>query len=349
MAAAIVAASFPPAAPMKPLRIATLNCLNLALPGRRIYSGLEPYAADEYIAKTQWLAAMFDRLAADFVLVQEVFHEQALSDVVRQTAGGARRWSYTVPHAAQDNDKPRLGLVWGAPWQPRLESIEGFSPGEAVPLPEAEPHAAFSRPLLRAEVELAGFPGGRTLTLLNVHLKSRRPEFAANEDGDDPVTLARAQLRSLIMRGAEAAALRRLVIESTRRTRSPLVVAGDFNDEVSAVTTRIVADTSWKAEDRSLRDFMLFDVLDVERRLAPGRRRDVAFSILHGGEPERIDHILVSEEFVLQSKHAIGEVVAVDVFSDHLLERRRAGDSGLAIERIYSDHAAVRVTIVPLA
>jgi len=329
---------------MKPLRIATLNCLNLAMPGRRFYAGVEPYSADEYIAKTQWLAAMLDRLAADFVLLQEVFHEQALSDVVRQSAGGARGWSLAAPLATSVNDRPRLGLVWRAPWQPKLESIAAFPAGCAVPLPEAQPHDEFSRPLLRAEVALPGFAGGATLTLLNVHLKSRRPDFAESEDRDDPAVQARAQLRSLVKRGAEAAALRRIVIEATQRSHAPLVVAGDLNDEASAVTTRIVADTSWKAEDRRRRDFMLFDALDVERRPSPGPAREVAFTFLHGGEPERIDHVLVSEEFVPQSKRAIGCVAAVEVLSDHLLERRR---DPARLERIYSDHATVCVTLEP--
>jgi endonuclease/exonuclease/phosphatase family metal-dependent hydrolase len=332
---------------MKPLRIATLNCLNLALPGRRVYAGVDPYTADEYIAKTQWLATMLDRLGADFVLVQEVFHEQALSDVARQSAGGARHWSLAVPHAAQDNDRPRLGMIWRPPWQPKLQSITHFPAGCAVPLPEGEPHAAFSRPLLCAEVALAGFRGAPTLTLINVHLKSRRPEFADGEDRDDAVALARAQLRALIKRGAEAAALRRIVVEATRRSRAPLIVGGDFNDRASAVTTQIVADTSWKTEDRRNRDFMLFDAFDVEQRPSPARGRDVAFTVLHGGEPERIDHVMVSEEFVAQSKHAIGHVAAVEVFSDHLLERRRSDGSGAALDRIYSDHAAVCVSLVP--
>ena len=166
---------------MTALRIATLNCLNLALPGRRFYDGVDPYTPDEYIAKTQWLATMLDRLAADFVLLQEVFHEQALSDVVRQSAGGARLWSLAVPLADQGNVKPRLAIVWRQPWRPSLKSIAEFPPGCAVEVPETGTHAGFSRPLLRAEVPLPQF-GGTMLTLFNVHLKSRRPEFA---DGDD--------------------------------------------------------------------------------------------------------------------------------------------------------------------
>jgi endonuclease/exonuclease/phosphatase family metal-dependent hydrolase len=333
---------------MTTLRIATINCLNLALAGRRTYEGFAPYTPDEYIAKTQWLATLLDRLAADFVLVQEVFHEQALSDVVRQTASRGRAFGFAAPLADENNTKPRLGLVWRQPWQPRIESIADLPPGCAVPVPERGEHTQFSRPLLRAAVPLSS---GTPLTLLNVHLKSRRPEFVDGERSDDPCAEARAQLRSLIIRGAEAAALRRLVVESTHRSRAPLVVAGDFNDAPGAVTTQIVADTSWKPEDRPQRDCMLFDAFDVVRRLGPGRGRDVAYTVLHGGEPERIDHVLVSEEFVAQSKHAIGHVAAVEVLADHLVERRRAASEradpiGVDLGRIFPDHAAVCVTIV---
>lgn len=333
---------------MNTLRIATINCLNLALAGRRIYDGFAPYTPDEYIAKTQWLATLLDRLAADFVLVQEVFHEQALSDVVRQTASRGRAFGFAVPLADENNTRPRLGLVWRQPWQPRVESIADLPPGCAVPVPERGEHAQFSRPLLRATVPLGN---GAALTLLNVHLKSRRPEYVDGEDRDDPNAEARAQLRSLIIRGAEAAAVRRLVVEATHRSRAPLVVAGDFNDAPGAVTTQIVADTSWKSDDRPQRDCMLFDALDVVRRPAPGRGRDVAYTILHGGEPERIDHVLVSEEFVAQSKHAIGHVAAVEILADHLVERRRAAPegadpNGTDLSRIFPDHAAVCVSIV---
>jgi hypothetical protein len=332
------------------LRIATLNCLNLALAGRRFYEGWAPYSPDEYIAKTQWLAGMIDRLSADFVLVQEVFHEQALADAVRQTSAGARGWSISVPLAGDDNALPRLGLVWRRSWEPRIDSITELPPGCAVAVPDSGEHLRFSRPLLAARVALPGAAGATTLTLINVHLKSRRPEFVEGEDRDDPLAEARAQLRSLVIRGAEAAALRRVVVAATRESRAPLVVGGDFNDVPGAVTTQIVADTSWKRDDRPQRDYMLFDALDVEQRPQPGRVGDTAFTILHAGVPERIDHVLVSEEFVPQSKHAIGHVAAVEILNDHLVERARLGrpgaPSGPDLTRVYSDHAAVCVSIV---
>jgi endonuclease/exonuclease/phosphatase family metal-dependent hydrolase len=341
---------------MTAMRVATLNCLNLALAGRRIYEGLAPYSEGEYRAKTRWLGAMLDRLSADFVLLQEVFHERALDDVVAATASHGRDWSYAVPLADADNALPRLGLLWRAPWQPRIESIAELPPGCAVSVPEKGEHAHFSRPLLLAHVALppvlAGERGPAALLLMNLHLKSRRPEYVEGEDRDDLRVEARAQLRSLIMRGAEAAAVRRLVIDATLRNRMPLVVGGDFNDEPGAVTTQIVADTSWKREDRAQRDCMLFNAIDVEHRLVAGRGRDTAFTILHAGEPERIDHVLVSEEFVPGTRNAIGFVERVEILNDHLVERRggrtpAAGTGGgMDASRIYPDHAAVCISIV---
>ncbi len=331
---------------MRTLRIATLNCLNLALPGRRLYDGVDPYSPDEYIAKTQWLAAMLDRLAADFVLLQEIFHEQALSDVVRQSAGGARLWSQAAPLAGQDNVKPRLGMVWRQPWRLSLQSVADFPPGCAVDVPEAGRHAGFARPLLRADVPLAQPAADKPLTIFNVHLKSHRPDVVGGEDPADPAAAARAQLRSLIRRGSEAAALRGILAQAAAAAPGPLVVAGDFNDDIGAATTRIVADPLGQPAELDDSSFRLFDAFAVERRPAsPGRGRNGLFTTLEGGGPERIDHVLVSDHFAPGADGAVGRVAAVEVFSDHLFERRRLTDGGARLDRIYSDHAAVCATL----
>lgn len=331
---------------MRTLRIATLNCLNLALPGRRFYDGVDPYTADEYIAKTQWLAAMLDRLAADIVLLQEVFHEQALSDVVRQTAGGARAWSLAAPLAGQDNDKPRLAIVWRQSWSLSLQSVAGFPPGCAVEVPEVGEHATFSRPLLRADLSLPGFGRDGTLTIFNVHLKSRRPDFVAGEDPAGAALATRAQLRSLIRRGAEAAALRRVLEQVAAANPAPLIVAGDFNDDIGAATTRLVVDPPAASADGSGPGFRLFDAFDLEPPAGRGRR--ASFTCLGEAGPERIDHVLVSRHFVPGSKDAMGRVAAVEVLGDHLQERRRASAAGPRLDRVYADHAGVCVTLESL-
>jgi endonuclease/exonuclease/phosphatase family metal-dependent hydrolase len=291
-------------------------------------------------------------MGADVVLLQEVFHEQALSDVVRQTVGQGRGLKFSVPHADAGNAKPRLGLVWRTAYEPQIESIVDLPAGCAVQVPEVGEHKQFSRPVLRARVPVPAL-GEVPLTLINLHLKSKRPEFVDGEDREDHRVEARAQLRSLLIRAAEAAAVRNLVVDVTLRTRAPLIVAGDFNDVPDAVTTQIVADTSWKPDERAQRDCMLFNALDIERRLAPGPGRDVAYTVLHAGLPERIDQVLLSEDFVPQSKHALARVTGVEFLNDHLIERRRfvrgearsAARGEVDLTRIYSDHAAVCVSI----
>jgi len=327
------------------LRIATLNCLNMVLPGRAFYAGIEPYTPDEYIAKTQWLAALLDRMAADLVLVQEVFHEQALRDVVNQTAGGPHAYDLAAPLADDRNTRPRVGLLWRAPLRPQVETISDFPQGCGLEIPERGSYTRFSRPLLLARVPWGG--DGATLLLLNVHLKSRRPELVTGESVTDPIAEARGQLRSLIMRGAEAAAVRRLVIDLTPQG-ALLVVAGDFNDEPTAVTTQLVADSSWRDEDRPPREHQLCNTLDIAPHATPARGRDVAFTILHGGEPERIDHMFVSEPFIAGRQPQRARVVAVEIYNDHLAERL-AHTHGLVggpdLRRVHSDHAAVCTTI----
>jgi endonuclease/exonuclease/phosphatase family metal-dependent hydrolase len=328
--------------PPNRLRIATLNCLNVALPGRRVYAGVDPYGPDEYLAKTQWLAAMLDRLAADFVFVQEIFHEAALRDAVNQSASGPHAHGLAAPLADDRNTRPRVGLIWRAGWQPAIESMATFPPGCAVNVPERGDYAAFSRPPLLARVPWAN----ATLMLLNVHLKSRRPEYVDRENADDPATNARAQMRSLMMRAAEAAALRRIVIDLTP-PGALLVVAGDFNDEPNAVTTQIIADTSCK-DDLRLRTHVLFNTLDAVPHATPSRARDVGYTILHGGEPERIDHMFVSEPFVAGRVQQLARVVAVEIYNDHLAERMahaRGLVPGPDLARVTSDHAAVCTTL----
>jgi endonuclease/exonuclease/phosphatase family metal-dependent hydrolase len=186
---------------------------------------------------------------------------------------------------------------------------------------------------------------GQALRVMTVHLKSKRPDWLQGDNEDDPHTLARAQLRSLMIRGGDALGVRQKVIDRLWRTRDPLVVLGDFNDTVGAQTTQLIAATTYKRREADQRDAMLFDAFDLQRaRSIPhvgAQRRDTAFTHAHEGVPETIDHVLVSEEFAEFSKNCRGFVDRVDYFNDHLALRRR----GEREARIYSDHAQVSATL----
>ncbi len=332
---AATAAPAPPAHWLT-LQLATANVLNLALPGRSFYPNQDPYGTTEYERKVAWLGGMFARLEADVLGVQEVWDEAALQAAVARS--GQRRFSAHVPGAENGAlGTPRVGLVTRFEIE-RLDSLVEFAPAEAVVLPEVGLVQRFERPVLRARLRT---PWGMALHVLVVHLKSKRPKYrqddAGNvlEDRDDPAITARATMRSLLQRGAEAAALRRLVVEITSRggehQGEPLVLLGDMNDSAHAVTTQMIAANQAVAYDRGARDVALYHSLEVATE--PALRRDLAYSHVHQGWPELLDQVWVSEELVAASKFAIGDIRRVEVFNDHLHESR---------ERWRSDHGFVR-------
>jgi endonuclease/exonuclease/phosphatase family metal-dependent hydrolase len=322
------------------LVLATCNTLNLANPGRLFYANQEPFTADEYQRKVAWLGSMLRRLNADVVALQEIWDEAALRDAVN--ASGLRYASVVAPGAEAAvggaQGTPSVGLVTRWPVREVLSHRE-FDVAQHVAVPELGVHRGFERPVLEAVLEM---PGGRgPMRVLVCHLKSKRPKFLLNdageviEDRDDPALIARATLRSLVMRAAECAALRLIVHTRLARTREPLVLLGDLNDSPHAVTTQMVAATQAVAYDRGARDVALFHASDVQSDAAI--RRDVAYSHVHQGWPDVLDQIWVSEEFVAASRFAVGDLRRVEYFNDHLHEGR---------DRVRSDHGLVRALVL---
>ena len=324
------------------LQVATANVLNLALPGYAFYPGQEPYDGQEHERKLQWLGSMLARLNADIVGFQEVWHEAALKAAVARS--GLRMAAVLAPGAEQGAvGTPRLGLATRLEVE-AVRSLVDFAAADQVQVPDLGVYSRFERPVLHARLRTRH---GRPLHVLVVHLKSKRPKYlqdaAGNllEDRDDPAITARATLRSLVMRAAEAAALRRAVIEITSRHGAyadtggqPLVLLGDMNDGPHAVTTQMIAATQAVAYDRGARDVALYHAWDVATE--PALKRDMGYSHVHQGWPELLDQIWVSEEFVASSRFAIGDVRRVEVFNDHLQESR---------ERWRSDHGFVRALL----
>jgi endonuclease/exonuclease/phosphatase family metal-dependent hydrolase len=322
------------------LVLATCNTLNLASPGRLYYANQEPFSADEYQRKVAWLGGMLRRLNADVVALQEIWDEAALRDAI--AASGLRYAHVSAPGAEQSvggaQGTPRVGLA--ARWPVvEVRSHRAFDAAQFVAVPELGEHRAFERPVLEALIEM---PGGRgTMRVLVAHLKSKRPKFLQDdageviEDRDDPALIARATLRSLVMRAAECAALRLIVHARLASTREPLVLMGDLNDSPHAVTTQMVAATQAVAYDRGARDVALFHASDVQSDAAV--RRDVAYSHIHQGWPDVLDQIWVSEEFVAASRFAVGDLRRVEYFNDHLHEGR---------DRVRSDHGLVRALVL---
>ncbi len=332
------------------LQVASCNVLNLAAPGHLYYPNQDPYDEDLAARKSEWLGAQINRLGADVLGLQEVWDEQALAQAVARS--GLRYSTVLAPGAentaTQNGEQlnsaakngaegtPRLGLVTRLALD-SIDTVANFAPREHVQVPELGEYTRFERPILRAQLRTHQ---GEALHVLVAHLKSKRPKYLqdakgqALEDTRDPLVTARATLRSLLMRAAEAAALRGLVVDILERSNQPLILLGDMNDGPHSVTSQMIAANQTVAYDKAARDTALYHAWDVATE--PALKRDMAYSHVHQGWPEMLDQIWVSEEFVATSRFALGDVRRVDVFNDHLHESR---------ERWRSDHGFVRALL----
>lgn len=326
--------------PLATLMVATCNVLNLANPGRLFYPNQEAYSEAEYERKIDWLGSRFRTLNADVLAVQEVWDEAALKAAI---ARSGLRYDFVAVPGAENDDKrhgaqgtPRVGIATRLKVE-ALQSFAQFPPAFQVDVPGLGLHTRFERPPLVATLRMKH---GQRVNVLTAHLKSKRPKFLQDanghvlEDKDDRKVGALASLRSLVMRGAEAMALRCLVIDLLQRTSVPLVVMGDFNDTPDSVTTQLICATTEIAYDRSARDVALFNAYDLQGEMA--LKKDVAFSHIHQGSPSVLDQILVSEEFLPRGRNSLGDVRRVDYFNDHLHEGR---------DRTRSDHGFVRALL----
>ncbi len=319
---------------------ATANVLNLANPGRVFYDNQEVYTQRDFERKIDWLGGRIAALNADILTVQEVWDDAALKAAVHHS--GLRYSTIVVPGAENDDKNngavhtPRVGIVTRLDVD-NLQSISQFPDNMRIQVPELGEYAKFERPPLLASLRMKH---GQRIHVLTAHLKSKRPKFLQDaqgtvvEDREDDKVTARATLRSLMIRGAEAAAMRCIVIDVLKRTHEPLIVMGDFNDGPHSVTTQMIAATNEVAYDKGARDTALFNAYEVQGDMA--LKRDVAYSHIHQGYPEVLDQILVSEEFLYNSRNSIGDVRRVDYFNDHLQEGK---------DRSRSDHGFVRAVL----
>ncbi len=330
---------------MQEIRFATFNVCNLAPPGAKLYDNLAPLSPEEYDAKATWIARQIDELDADVIGFQEIFSQAALRDVLART----RNYREAL-HAGFDPDPnatrltPNVALVSRLPLAAPPAMYANF-PAD-VPCDSGSPDSdRFARAPLHVQVVL---PGERIADVFVVHLKSRRPDYRGGDNGEDPLQYAMASLRSLVWRGTEAVALRVLLSKMMRGTRRPCIVLGDFNDTADAVTTTIVLGNggtygstgnlgTGAAEERRGR---LFDSNRIRRsrheeRPAGPRDAGVNYTTVHEGHYSTIDHVLVSEEFNGVSPRAIGEVLDVSYFNEHLgTARPEASDHGQVLVRL---------------
>lgn len=320
----------------KNFKVGTFNLQNLALPHQLFYK--ESYTPEEYGKKKRWTAEQLNRMEPDIIGFQEVFHEQALQDVLA-TSGFCQNFKSVV--ALPITDTPAVAL---ASRFPILEYaiIHQFPAAAQFKVQGAElPFTHFSRPILSVRLQLSA---AIECTVFVVHLKSKRPIFPEGVDRQDPIERAKGQARSLVLRAAESVALRIVLMETLQNRDHPVMVLGDMNDGGLAVTSQIVSGeapvrTMDPEQKQKIWDVLLYHVKDIQARQSYG---DFFYTHIHNGYYDSLDHIMVSQELVAQNPNRVGRVVYVSVLNDHLVDQTLSRENP---PRWQSDHGQVVASI----
>jgi len=321
----------------KTFRVGNFNLCNLALPNEIFYRR-EHYSKEDYARKITWTAQQLDRMRADIIGFQEVFHPEALQAALAESQYCQGFHLIAIP---PQDDTPTVALASRFPILAH-EFIEDFPQEARLDIRGAKiPLSHSSRPVLSVRLQLSP---SVECAIYVAHLKSKRPIIPQYADNHDPIELAKGQARSLILRAAEAIALRVLMMEVLENRDYPVIVLGDLNDGSPAVTSRIISgdpphrklELEYK---RDVWDVLLYHAKDIQARQSYD---DYLYTHLHNGHYECLDHILVSQEFVTQNPDRIGRVVYVSVLNDHLLDETLTDES---IPKWQSDHGQIVASI----
>lgn len=258
------------------LRIATWNVLDL-------FEASAPEFRGSVERKLEFLVTTLRRADADVVAFQEIGGDALFAELLARSG---------YPHviaASPDHRGIRCAIASRRPFleatvhEPSKLTFPKFFSADPEPF-------AGRLPARRGvpHVTLAGSAG--PIHLFAVHFKSKLGAWMKDDSGEPMrdeslVGLAEASLRSLVQRSAEALYVRRLVDACWQRDRAPNVaVLGDFNDTSASMPVQIVEGLSRAGAPHP-------EALHSVWPLVPAERR---FSVMHRGEPEGIDHALLS-------------------------------------------------------
>jgi predicted extracellular nuclease len=318
-------------------KVATFNVYNLVLPNI-IYYGDRKYSTQMFTRKKIWIAGQLAAMNADIVGFQEIFHVEALQQVLEESRLYANAKVIAPPRLG---DGPVVAMVSRFPVL-RHRVYEVFPVEAKLSIEGADiPIHKFSRAVLAVDIALTD-----TLecTVFVVHLKSKRPIIPDDVDRNDPLEKAKGQARALMQRAAEAIALRVILMEFLKNRNYPVILMGDINDGGQAVTSQILSGEApfrrspFEQKQRTW-DVLLYHVKDIQARRSYG---DYYFTHIHNGHYDSLDHIMVSQEFVVENPHHVGRVSYARVLNDHLIDDSLNGDG---VELWQSDHGQVVASI----
>jgi endonuclease/exonuclease/phosphatase family metal-dependent hydrolase len=328
--------------------VATFNLYNLQLPGWDLNPNQRRWTRAEFDRKVSWTARQLDSLGADVVGLQELWHADAIAEVLQRHG-----LADTYDLLAEPADGRRIvcaalvrkGLLSGPPnWVDRFPDAVRLHSGDP-----ADPQApaimvavpGFSRPVLRFSVTLRD--DGPPTEVFVAHLKSKlatRIDAEAWFDEEPelyrPHATALGAAISTIRRTAEAAALRVLLTDVMKGTTTPVIVLGDINDGQHSNTVNILTEQPRYLVGNSTggADIGLYTAQTLQEYRDT---RDVYYTHVHQELRESLDHVLVSEQFYDNSRKRLWLFDGLVINNDHLNteDHRRTGTG---------DHGVVKVS-----
>ena len=325
------------------ISFATLNLKNLQVPGGALYQGaVMPQARHD--AKVAWTAQLLADADADVVGFQELWDNQALTNVFNQLPLAGN-------YQLRFGDKNR-GIGCALAVRNGFEIVHSTSfgqlPEEAARLRDADGEidvalATFSRPVLRATIRppQQGARQPLPISVFVAHLKSKRP--TQNPVQPDNVAFRNSDRQSigstisLVRRATEAAGLRVLVSDvMAQDINRPNVVLGDLNDSqrsvpIYVITTKPPYRLAFASRTGFQSRWGLYAVAELQELKS---LRDVYYTHIYQGLRESLDHILVSTHFYDYSDRRAWSFDQARIWNDHL-EDEDSDDS-------VSDHGLLR-------
>ena len=353
---------------MRDLAIATVNLLNLQVPGGHTYDRSKPAIPDDpaghlaYETRLSWLArtvsvstptssasGALEPAGAGGRLRQGQRHRnlrprRARCAGHRQAAGGARG-------PARRNGQSRL--LPGADWIPafpetfRLKGIrEKSRAAEEISFSISE----FSRPVVFARVQPDGTaPRPPAVSFFGCHLKSKGgTDLGELVRGSDTVLDHHYSIASTVVSHArrmiEAGALRAMLDARMASVQtadlSPTVVLGDLNDATLSVSTELITgQPSYRIFAKSTAgataDKGLYTVETLQEYRSP---RDVYYTDIHKNQMELLDHIRRVRIYD-HSRKRHWSFRELEVWNDHQHQREAArGDAREQLTTAWSAH-----------
>jgi endonuclease/exonuclease/phosphatase family metal-dependent hydrolase len=345
--------------PRSTLRLATINLLNLQVPGERVYDSA-PVSQRSYDAKLEFLKLMLHAVNADVYGFQELWRRQALVDLFERAGlGDAYEFiardapSQSSPQVAIAARKGMLHLdgrsgIEDEWWTDKFPQSVVFRKSSTINRLSVDIDS-FSRPVATALFTPLAPQTAEPIKIIAAHLKSKRPMNLDAADAANPAIRENEEAigaaLSSIRRTAEAAALRAMLNESMIDNATPHIVLGDLNNNSLSVSTSIITgEPRYRLIESSRRvsgkraDLGLYSVEYLQQLRS---QRHTMYTHIYENRLETLDHILVSEEFYDHSLNRLWSFSEARVWNDHLAHSH-GNDDHLPMQ--VTDHGIVDAT-----